>query len=108
MEAIDAIILKTAPYSETTLLVTLLTREHGVVHAMAKGARRERQNVQAAFEPFAWITCDLRLKGHDALGALYSPDLHQSWDYLRHDLDRLAYAGLGIEVLGGLAHHSAP
>lgn len=104
----DAIILKTAPYSETTLLVTLLTREHGVVRALAKGARRERYNVQAAFEPFALIACSLRVKGHDALGTMHGPDLKESWDYLRYDVDRLAYAGLGIEALGGLATHSAP
>lgn len=107
METTDALVLKAAPYSETTLLVTLLTRDRGVVRALAKGARRQR-SLQAAFEPFSWIECGLRLTSPDALGALYQPDLHESWDYLRLDVDKLAYAGLGIEVLGAMAAHSAP
>ena len=108
LETTDAIILKAAPYSETTLLLTLLTREQGMARALAKGARRTRQSAQAAFEPFAWIQCQLRLKSHDALGTLFNPEIQETWDYLRRDVNRLAYAGLGIEVIGALATHSAP
>jgi DNA repair protein RecO (recombination protein O) len=108
MESTDAIILKAAPYSETTLMLTLLTRDQGVVRALAKGARRGYTSVQAAFEPFTWIECNLRLKSHDALGSLFSPEIQESWDYLRSDVDKLAYAGLGLEVIGGLALHSPP
>lgn len=108
MDTTDAIVLKAAPYSETTLLLTLLTRDQGLVRAMAKGARRTGHSVQAAFEPFAWIRATLRLKSHDALGSLFSPELQESWDFLRHDMDKLAYAALGIEVIGSLAAHSPP
>ena len=108
METDDALILKVAPYSETTLLLGLLTREHGVVRALAKGARRGKQNVQAAFEPFAWIQASLRVPSSDALYSLFSPELRAGWPYLRTDMDRLAYASLGLEVLGALATHSPP
>ena len=108
MESDDAIILKAAPYSETTLLLSLLTREHGVVRALAKGARRAKQNVQAAFEPFAWIQASLRVPSSDGLYSLFSPELRAGWPYLRTDMDRLAYASLGLEVLGALATHSPP
>ena len=108
METVEAMILKVAPYSETTLLVTLLTGEHGVVRALAKGARRGARNVQAAFEPLAWVRAGLTLKALDKLGALYSPELREGWPYLRRDMDRLAYAALGIEALGGVAAQSPP
>jgi recombinational DNA repair protein (RecF pathway) len=107
METTEAIILKVAPYSETTLLVTMLTREQGVVRALAKGARRTKGgSVQAAFEPFAWVQAGLRLKRPDGLGVAYNVSLEQGWPYLRRDVERLAYAGLGIEILGGLATRS--
>ncbi|MCL5270460.1 MAG: DNA repair protein RecO [bacterium] len=108
MDKIDAIVLKAAPYSETTLLVTLLTREAGVVRALAKGARRGGRNVQAAFEPFSWIRANLAQRDPAALGQLIAPEPFEAWDYLRRDLDRLAYAGLGIEVLAALAALSPP
>jgi recombinational DNA repair protein (RecF pathway) len=105
MEPSPALILKTAPYSETTLLVTLLTRGHGVVRVLAKGARSGRQ-MQAAFEPFAWIEGDLRVVDGEKLGRLFSPRLIEGWPYLRTDLERLAFAGVGLEAGGLLAEHS--
>lgn len=106
MEKSDAIIFKVAPYSETTLLLTLLTREHGMVRVLAKGVRRGKSSTLAAYEPFAWIHASLRLKSPDGLGAIFGAELEDGWAYLRHDMERLAFAGLGIEVLGGLAAHS--
>lgn len=38
----DAIIMRRTDYSETSYVVALLTREHGVMHALAKGARRPK------------------------------------------------------------------
>lgn len=101
-------VLNIAPYSETTLLVTLLTGEHGVVRALAKGARRGNRNMAAAYEPFAWVQAGLTLKSPDQLGSLYHPELRAGWPYLRRAMDRLAFAGLGIEVLGDLAAQSPP
>jgi recombinational DNA repair protein (RecF pathway) len=108
MDLTDAIILKTAPYSETTLLVTLLTPDRGVVRALAKGARRKGRQTQAAFEPLAWIQAQLSQKSPDALGTMFSPDLREDWAYLRGDLNRFAYASLGAEVLGAVAIESPP
>lgn len=107
MDKTDAIVLKIAPYSETTLLTTLLTREHGVVRALAKGVRRAKGgSVQAAFEPFAWIHASVRQKSADGLGTVFGAELREGWPYLRRDVDRLAYAALGLEVLGGVATQS--
>ena len=38
----DAVILRTYEYSETSYVLSLLTRDHGRLHALAKGARRPR------------------------------------------------------------------
>lgn len=108
MEITDAIILKAAPYSETTLLVTLLTEDRGVVRVLAKGVRRKSGAVQAAFEPFAWVQTQIRQKNPEGLGTIFSTDLREGWAYLRSDVGLLAFAGVGLEVLGGLAAESAP
>ena len=107
----EAIVLGTQPYSETTLLARLLTREAGVVRAIAKGARRKGRQAQASFEPLAHVDALIRLGGKpDALATLYEAAPRPGWPWLRRDLDRFAFAAVGIEVLGAVAalHPPAP
>ncbi len=105
----EAIVLRTSPYSESTLIVWLLTRDEGVARVLAKGARRLKGRVAAALDLFARVRVSLRLPAaSDALGILRSVDLEESWLYLRRDLNRLAFASLGLEILGAVASASPP
>lgn len=104
----DALVLKTSPYSETSLLVWLLTPGDGVVRAMAKGARRGRKQTPAVYETFAWIRTALSLKNPDALGNMMAPELVRDWPFLRGDIERLAYAGVAMETLWVVAGQSPP
>ena len=45
-----AIVLRTYPYSETSKIVRLATRDYGVQSAIAKGVRRPRSPFGAALE----------------------------------------------------------
>lgn len=116
----DALILRTAPYSESTLIVTVLTREAGVIRALAKGARRiqgRSARSAAAFDLFTRIRANIRMPAReDGLGNITSaeirggadagddPALRRDW--LHNDLRRLAWASLGMEVLGAVASAS--
>ncbi|MDO4585632.1 MAG: DNA repair protein RecO [Planctomycetia bacterium] len=46
----DAIILRTVDFSESSMVVTFLTREHGKISALAKGARRLRNPFDSALD----------------------------------------------------------
>jgi len=48
----QAISLKTAPFAEADKLVTLFTREHGKIRAIAKGARRVPSRLGGRVETF--------------------------------------------------------
>lgn len=113
----EALILRTSPYSESTLIVTLLTRESGVVRALAKGARRiqgRSARSAAAFDLFARIRADIRMPAREeGLGNITAAELSTGdaaagnapggRDWLHTDLKRLAWASLGMEVLGAVA-----
>ncbi|MCE5231205.1 DNA repair protein RecO [bacterium] len=103
MQAIPAIVLGTSPYSETTLIVRLLTSHHGVVRALAKGARRKGKQSQAAFEPLTRVQAMIKIKGPDALATLGEVTVRGDWPWLHKDLNRLAFASLGIEAIGAAA-----
>jgi len=49
-----AICLRTVNYSETSQVVTLLTREHGKIPAIAKGSRRPKSSFDGAIEIFSY------------------------------------------------------
>ena len=104
----DAIVTGASPYSETTLLVKLLTRECGVVRVLAKGARRTGGSPQAAFELFARIETSVSEHAGQRLGVMRAPTLKRTFAYLRSDVPRLAFASLGLEALAGVAGLSPP
>src|SRR5271157_4252317 len=54
-----AVVLRQHKLGEADRIVTLLTREHGLVRAVAKGVRRTRSRFGARLEPYAHIDVQL-------------------------------------------------
>ena len=54
-----AVVLRQHKRGEADRIVTLLTRDHGLVRAVAKGVRRTRSKFGARLEPFAHIDVQL-------------------------------------------------
>jgi DNA repair protein RecO (recombination protein O) len=55
----EAVVLRTQKLGEADRIVTLLTRRHGRVRAVAKGVRRTRSKFGARLEPFGHIDVQL-------------------------------------------------
>lgn len=55
----DAIVLRTHPLGEADRIITLLTRRHGKVRAVAKGVRRTGSRFGARLEPFTLVDAQL-------------------------------------------------
>ena len=55
----EAVVLRTRKLAEADRIITLLTREHGIVRAVAKGVRRTSSKFGARLEPFTHV--DLQL-----------------------------------------------
>ena len=53
----DAVVLRTHKLGEADRIITLLTKHHGQVRAVAKGVRRTTSRFGARLEPFMWRTC---------------------------------------------------
>ncbi|GAB10784.1 DNA repair protein RecO [Gordonia araii NBRC 100433] len=51
----EAVVLRQHKLGEADRIITLLTRQHGLVRAVAKGVRRTRSKFGARLEPFAHI-----------------------------------------------------
>jgi DNA repair protein RecO (recombination protein O) len=55
----EAIVLRTRKLAEADRIITLLTRQHGIVRAVAKGVRRTSSKFGSRLEPFTHV--DLQL-----------------------------------------------
>jgi DNA repair protein RecO (recombination protein O) len=69
-EKSDAIVLRAVPWSETSFVVTLYTRDFGKVSAVAKGARRLRSPFESSIDLLAKSHVVFIQKSHDALDIL--------------------------------------
>jgi DNA repair protein RecO (recombination protein O) len=69
-EKTEAIVVRTVPWSETSSVVTLFTREFGKVTAVAKGARRLKSPFETALDLLAKSHVVFIAKSNDTLDIL--------------------------------------
>jgi DNA repair protein RecO (recombination protein O) len=94
-----AIVLSSVRYSETSKVVRLATREHGVQSAIAKGALRTRSRFGAALQTLSEGQARLLVKEHRELHILAGFDLLRLHVGLASDLERYATASALAEVM---------
>ncbi len=97
--ALDAIILQVFPYSETSKILRLLTRTHGVRSAIAKGALRPKSHFGGVLEPFAEGTATFYLREGRELQTLSAFELTRAHQALGRNLVRFGAASLLAELL---------
>jgi DNA repair protein RecO (recombination protein O) len=84
--------LRVVDYGEADRIVTLLTRTHGRVSAVARAARKSKRRFAGSLEGFAFISVEL-VFGKGALARLVSAQVTRSFPHLLGDLSRLEAAG---------------
>jgi len=95
----DAIILQTYAYSETSKILRLLTRTHGLRSAIARGALRPRSRFGGVLEPFSTGVATFYLKEGRDLQTLDAFELERSGQALGRDLLRFGAASLLAELV---------
>jgi DNA repair protein RecO (recombination protein O) len=103
-----AIVLRLVEFSETSLVVTLFTRDFGKITALAKGARRPKGPFEAALDLLALVRVVFLHKSSDALDLLTEAKLERRFRAAARDLSRL-YAGYYVaELLAELTDEDDP
>jgi DNA repair protein RecO (recombination protein O) len=92
----DAVVLRRLDYGEADRILTLLTREHGKLSAIAKGSRRSKARLTSSLDLFARSTMMLA-KGRN-LDVVAQAQRRGDVRHIAGDLHRTAYACMVAEV----------
>lgn len=96
----EGIVLRNRPLGEADRIVTVFTRDEGVIEAVARGARRPRSRLVATTLPFTQLQM-LIFRGK-SLDSLSQAEIVNSFQDLRDDLLRMAYGMYWCELVGEL------
>ncbi len=98
LEKATAIVLRVTPFSETSSVVTLFTREAGKLSGLAKGARRPKGPFDAALDLLSTCRVVFLRKSSEALDLLTEAKLSRRFRWRGPELSRL-YAGYYVAEL---------
>lgn len=87
----EAVVLRRTRYSETSLIVALMTRAYGRVDALAKGCRRPKSRLAGHLDLLTWEEVTLLARPRAGLELLTDAAWIQDWPGLRRR--PVAYAG---------------
>jgi DNA repair protein RecO (recombination protein O) len=92
----EAIVLRTWPFHEADLLVSLFTRERGKVKGVARHAMRSRRRFGGALEPGTQVIAHYTERSREELVRMDSFEI--AWSPLAAPVDALRAAGLQLVV----------
>jgi DNA repair protein RecO (recombination protein O) len=104
---LKAVVLRTRPFSETSLWVRLYTRSHGKVAGIAKGGRKGMDRVLAPFTEVEVKGYPPRVAG-DGLWNLARPEVNEDWRDLAGKPGLMAYAFALLEVCDRALQEAEP
>lgn len=107
-EKATALVLRVVEFSETSSIVTLLTREFGKIRALAKGARRPKGPFESALDLLALCRIVFLRKSSDALDLLTEAKLERRFRPLGGSLSNLYAAYFVAELLNELTDDYDP
>ncbi|MDR3197835.1 MAG: DNA repair protein RecO [Planctomycetaceae bacterium] len=108
MENADAIVLRTVDFSETSLILTLFTRQFGKIEALAKGGRRLKSPFESALDILARIRVSFLHKKGDVLDLLTEAKLIHRFRVTKSNLAGLFASYYAVELVDSLTETNDP
>lgn len=104
----EALVLRSVPYGDADLIVTLYTRVRGRLSALARAARKSTRRFSGALGLFTLSSVQLRGRSGGDLWTLQGADAVQSFATLAHDMGAFAHASYATELARELTAAEQP
>ena len=98
IERVEGIIIKDSSYSETSKLITLITKEHGVINLLAKGAKTLKSPLRSTTTKLTHGYFNIIYK-ENRLSTLKEVDIIDYYKNIKQDINKISYATYILELV---------
>ena len=98
IERVEGIIIKDASYSETSKLLTLITKEHGIINLLAKGAKTLKSPLRSTTTKLTHGYFNIIYK-ESKLSTLKEVDTIDYYKNIKKDINKISYATYILELV---------
>ncbi len=99
IEKVEGIVINEKDYGETSKIIDIITKEHGLISVMAKGARKINSTLRGISSKLTYGYFHIYYK-EGKISTLIEVDVIDSFKQIRSDLLRIGYAGFVCELVG--------
>ena len=97
IETVEGIIVSTIPYKESSKILNVFTKEHGLIGMMAKGANRMKSELRSVSDKLTYGYFHIYYK-EGKLSNLISVDVINPLKQIKTDLEKISYASYLLEL----------
>lgn len=94
---VEGIIITERAYSETSKLLTILTREYGIINVMAKGAKKVKSDLRIFTEKLTYAKFNIQYK-KNKISNLISATIINNLKTIKTDINKISYASFILEL----------
>lgn len=90
VKKIEGIIINEKAYGETSKILDIITKEHGIIGVMAKGAKRLKSDIRSVSSRFTYATFNISFK-ENKLSTLITADVINPLSNIKKDIEKISY-----------------
>ena len=97
IESVEGIVLSDTNYSESSKILNVLTKEHGLIGIMSKGCRGMKSKLRGVSRKLLYGTFHIYYK-ENGLSTLIGVDVKNSFSKTMMDLEKVSYASFLLDL----------
>ena len=97
IESIDGIIISETNYSESSKILNILTKEHGLIGVMSKGCRNMKSKLRGVSRKLLYGTIHIYYKPN-GISTLIGIDVKESFSKTIMDLEKISYSSFVLDL----------
>ena len=88
--SVEGIVVSTTDYKESSRIINILTKDHGIIGCMSKGCKKMKSKLRIISERFAYGTFHMYYK-ENGLSTLIDGDIKDYFENIKSDIVKISY-----------------
>lgn len=97
IKTIEGIIVDEKPYGETSKIISIITRDYGILGVLAKGCKKIKSNLRSVSQRFTYANFEISYK-EGKLSTLISADVINPLINIKKDIKKISYLSFISEL----------